>query len=148
MKVVCYEGLFSYRAGFVRKGVGRAIERTFPYSNVEYRKHTDKRPLSNDTVVVIGHSFGAWRAYNQAEKVQLLVTIDFRFWWVLKAWKTLDFFYVRKKTVKQHLNFFQVKSFKGYQIRNAQNFQIDGVKHTKMPKDDWLVRKVLDAIRR
>lgn len=139
MKIIFYEGLFSYYVGFLKRSVIKKLKEEFPNAKIEQRHwKSRKKVFKNDADIVVGHSFGAWAAWENCVDVPLLITFDVRDG-------------VRSSYVKfnsgVHLNFYQKAflSLPGYAVDGAENHKISA-RHTSIVKKErcwWIIKSKL-----
>lgn len=125
MKVIAFEGLFSYSAGYVRNGLLEKL-------GVPYEDHSWfwGRPKIQSKVLVIGHSFGSTPAIAYAEKCGLsakLLLLDPRRAWTGGGGQVAP-------TGIETINFFRTGPMTGYPVRGAFGHQLpSSVGHTAVP---------------
>ncbi len=153
--VVSFEGLASYWAGFVRKGLIKPMQNkygaTFVSKNYSYGSTQSAESCIRDFKLVmgsdlhlsvIGHSFGAgiavFNLLNEIKDISVneVVTMDPRTWstdWNYRRMKTLDLF-EKPANVARQMNFYQTGGMRGYRVVGADNVQVTGTTHVGMPR--------------
>lgn len=165
--VVSFEGLASYSAGFVRKGLiapliaahpGRFVSANFAYTSVT-RAELCIREWSSVhgqslRLTIIGHSFGGGIATFRLFKlipdlyISEAVTLDPRSWTSdsnLRKTRSLEQF-ARPVNVGQFLNFYQRGGMPGYRVEGAENFELTGVRHTRVPRHEAVRAALTDLL--
>lgn len=153
--VVSFEGLASYWAGFVRKGLIYPMQKKYGQSFVS-KNHSyggvrsaencirDWKLVHGPSLVltVIGHSFGAGIAVpNLLSEIKDIpvahvITMDPRSWstdWNYRRMRTLDL-YTTPGNVDTHVNFYQLGGMRGYRYVGAENVQVFGSNHVGLPR--------------
>ena len=131
--IVYYEGLGGIFMNTLKRGLIKDIkpflEKKYPDDELvfEQRYWTNKKLLHQNTILVIGHSFGGHAAMEAVKKVThgvrpRIVTIDPRF--MPKTWFNSPNQYF-------HLNFYQPKMLEGKQVTAAKNIRL--VQSTRIP---------------
>ena len=120
--VVCYGGLFNSVFRWLERKLINYLTRNFSDFKFEVRTWTDVRPLPDDAVMVIGHSFGGYRAVQMAGELPLF-TFDCR-WWVEHQYKTES---------RLAFNYYQLGFMPGSRVEGAYNQQIGYLSHVNMP---------------
>lgn len=165
--VISFEGLASYFAGFVRKGLiaplARAHGDEFFSMNYAYTSSAKAAACvrewksvqgSHLRVTVIGHSFGggiAVPAFLSAARdidFETVITLDPRSWSAdanAARTKSLDQF-AAPANVRRFFNFYQRGGMPGYRVLGAENYQIQGTTHTALPRNSTVIRAVDDLL--
>lgn len=147
VKIVYYEGLMSYNNFF---GLFGAYVQRYLISKLKGNVEVVGRPWTSDESVegfdiVIGHSFGAYKAFEKAKRGQVLITMDMRGWWVLNPKKNHDLYFETKPGV-MHFNFYQKKPLKGYMVLGARNLHLKGVSHGSLPSHPVIIKQLNELI--
>lgn len=139
MKVIIYEGLFGILLG---SKMSKAFEQAMPGHPYERRSWTSKKSIP-EGAIVLSHSFGAYRAWNEFTYKQhkALITVDLR-WWS----KNED--YTRKVKTGQ-FHFFQLSNLRGYRLAigpgqdSGTNLGYYG--HMKAPSHPRVIEKIREV---
>lgn len=155
--VISFEGLASYGAGFVRKGLlaklsqeaqREIVSKNYAYTSVAGATkcvNAFKATYPEIKVILIGHSFGGGIAafdFLTATKLKFkgVITLDPRSWSSDSQYnrtKDIQVFRVPEKNrFDEFYNFYQRGGMGGYQVRGATSNQLlIKTAHTAVPKD-------------
>jgi hypothetical protein len=130
---ILVEGLFSHESGYVRDHWKPYLEEKgfFVYSE----PWTTKRPIKSDLCAC--HSLGGGSCITKFVDCKVLITFDAR------SSKGDIFSKLYTSPGGTHFNFYQKKSFRGWEIPGALNIELK-VGHTEMPKAglDWMKENI------
>lgn len=133
MKIYCFEGLFSYSAGWLTRSLEAQGLKVEKYGWTE-------KPEIEDGSIICGHSYGGYRAIERANqsKALMLFTLDPR-----KPLSMNPDFQVKMKAY----NYYQTGFVRGYEVAGAFNTRITGLSHLSMPKSTLFIKDILQFTR-
>lgn len=129
MRIALIEGLGAYHfTKFLRRAYKDKLEE-LGHTVVVYPWTVKTIPMFD---VIISHSMGAGYAIRNNHKCKLLITMDARVW---DFWNNSKL--VKPSNAKHHMNIYQTKGFRGYEIDGAFNvLNLESwVTHTNLPKN-------------
>lgn len=138
-KVIIYEGLFGILIG---SHMTRAFKKALPSVSCETRSWLSRKPTGPDDIL-IGHSFGAKKAFDMAFEngCHALIMVDIR---GLDSSNNDKRFFTSKGRVNFAVNFYQMGFMRGYKVKNINNIYLSGVSHMTAPYHE----KVADFIKK
>ena len=138
-KVIIYEGLMGRLLG---SQMTKAFKKAMPGHPYETRSWTNKEEIPRGAVV-LGHSFGAYRAWEKfnPEKHEALITVDLR-WWTKNR-------NLSRKLKDEQFHFFQSASLRGYVL--AGNFKsrqlyLGSYGHMRAPHHPLVIAKIQEVM--
>jgi hypothetical protein len=120
-KVIYYGGLLNSVFKWLERHLILELKSDFPQYEFEGRTWLNKDPIPEGTALVIGHSFGGYRALKMTRALNIpVISIDPR-WIVFKELKTFN---------RSTVNFYQCGFMNGFPVLgSALNYMIKDLSH-------------------